>query len=69
MFNEILQKVTGRPYYKFNPRYLMCNEGGANHKAIKYVYDEKFAKARVVGCQWHFRSNVTKKARSMPVDM
>ena len=50
MFNEILQKVTGKPDYKFNPRYFMCNQGGTNHKAIKYVYGEEFAKARVVGC-------------------
>ena len=69
MFNEILQNVTGKPDYKFNPRYFMCNEGGTNHKAIKYAYGEEFAKARVVGCQWHFRSNATKKARSMPEDM
>ena len=69
MFNEILQKVTGKPNYKFNPRYTMYNGGGANHKAIKYVYGEEFAKARVVVCQWHFRRNATKKARSMPEDM
>ena len=63
MFNEILQKVTGKPDYKFNSRYFMCDEGGTNHKAIKCVIGEEVAKAREMGCQWHFRSDATKKAR------
>ena len=69
LFNEILQKVTGKPEYKFNPRYFMGGEGGANYKAIKIVYGEEFAKTRVVGCQWHFRSDATKKSRNLPEDM
>ena len=69
MLNEILQKVTGKPNYKFNSRYFVCDEGSANHKAIKYVYGEEFAKARVVGCKWHFRKNATMKARPMPEDI
>ena len=44
MFNVILQKVTGKPDYKFNPRYFMCDEGRTNHKAIKYVYGEDLPK-------------------------
>ena len=47
-FNEILQKVSGNPEYKFNPCYFLCNEGDANHKAIKTVYGEDFCKTRVV---------------------
>ena len=31
LFNEILQKVTGRPEYKFNLRYFLCDEGSTNH--------------------------------------
>ena len=27
LFNEILQKVTGKPEYKFNPWYFLCDKG------------------------------------------
>ena len=55
LFNEILQKVTGNDKYKFNPRCLLCDEAGANYKAIKLVYGEEFCKQRVCGCQFHFK--------------
>ena len=69
LFNEMLQKVTGKPDYKFNPCYFLCGEGGAKHKAIKIVYREDFCKERLVGCQWHFRSNADKKSKKLPDDM
>ena len=34
LFNEILQKVSGSPEYKFNPHYFLCNEGGANQDSL-----------------------------------
>ena len=49
LFNEMLQKVTGKPDYIFNPCYFLCAEGGANHNAIKIFYGEGFCKERVVG--------------------
>ena len=60
LFNEILSEVSGRPGYKFNPRYFVCDEGGANFKAIREVYGEEFVRHRVKGCQWHFKSDVRK---------
>ena len=60
LFNEILSEVSGRPRYKFNPRYFVCDEGGANFKAIREVYGEEFVRHRVKGCQWHFKSDVRK---------
>ena len=60
LFNEILSQVSGRTGYKFNPRYFVCDEGGANFKAIREVYGEEFVRQRVKGCQWHFKSNVRK---------
>ena len=61
LFNEMLQKVTGKPDYKFNPCYFLWDEGGANHNALKIVYGEDFCKERVVGCQWHFRSDTNEQ--------
>ena len=37
LFNEMLAEITGRPGYKFDPRYFVCEEGGANFKAIREV--------------------------------
>ena len=60
LFNKILSEVSGRPRYKFNPRYFVCDEGGANFKAIREVYGKEFVRHRVKGCQWHFKSDIRK---------
>ena len=36
----------------------MCDEGGANWKALHHIYGAQFIEARVRGCQWHFKSDV-----------
>ena len=42
LFNEMLLEISKRPGYKFNPRYFVCDEGGANFKAVLEVYGEDF---------------------------
>ena len=42
LFNEVLQKVSGIEGYKFNPWCFMCDEGGANYRAVRDVYGEEF---------------------------
>ena len=54
----MLAEISNRPGYKFNPRYFVCDEGGANYKAVHDVYGEDFVRHRVKGCQWHFKSDV-----------
>ena len=58
LFNEILSTVKGEQNYQFNPRYFVCDEAGANYKAIAQVYGTEFSAIRVKGCQWHFKSDV-----------
>ena len=58
LFNEILSIVKEESGYKFNPRYFVCDEAGANYKAIADVYGTEFSAIRVKGCQWHFKSDV-----------
>ena len=53
-FNEMLSEIKGVEGYKFNPRYFMCDEAGANYKAVGAVYRTEFEGRRVKGCQWHF---------------
>ena len=61
LFNEILEKVTGKNSYKFNPRCFVC-DGGANFTGQKEVCGEEFVKDRVYGCQWHFTNDVQNKS-------
>ena len=58
LFNRMLSQVKGQVDYKFNPRYFVCDEGGANWKALRHIYGEKFTESRARGCQWHFKSDV-----------
>ena len=58
LFNEILSIVKEESGYKFNPRYFVCDEAGANYKAIADVYGTEFSAIRVKGCQWHFKLDV-----------
>ena len=69
LFNEILEKETGKPGYKFNPCTFMCEEGSANYKAIEMEYGTDFTKERVVGCQWHFKNDMTWKSWQVGPDM
>ena len=68
LFNEILEKVSGIPNYKFNPRCFLCDEGGVNYKAVKIVCGEDFCHDRVRGCQFHFKQQVQKKKHEVPKD-
>ena len=55
-FNELVAKVSKTEGKMFNPNSFMCDEGAANHKAIRMVYGEDFATSRVMGCQRHFQN-------------
>ena len=53
----------------FNPRFFMCDRGGTNHKAIRIVYGDEFAKRRVVGCQCYFKNDASRIAKCIGPDM
>ena len=53
LLNEMLQKVSGKKTYKFNPWRFYVDEGGANKNAIQEVFGSK-ALRKTVTCQWHF---------------
>ena len=58
LINEMLEKLTKKPGYKFNPNYIMFDEAGANFTSVDGVFGEEFVKHRVVSCQWHFMNKV-----------
>ena len=68
LFNKILAEVRGDENYKFNPRYFVCDESGANYKALALVYGEQFASLRAKGCQWHFKQDVQKHMKHVCPD-
>ena len=68
MFNKMLAEVKGVENYKFNPRYFVCDESGANYKALALVYGEQFASLRAKGCQWHFKQDVQKHVKNVCPD-
>ena len=67
LLNEVLQKVSGIPDYKFNPSRFYVDEAGANKNAIKKVYGKKALK-KTVTCQWHFLRNCRLKRSSVRVE-
>ena len=69
LYNEILQKETGKKGYHFNPHYFMCDKGSANYCAVWQVYGEDFTNSRVVGCQWHFKKDVNRHSKDVSPDM
>ena len=68
LFNQMLSQVTGTVGYKFNPRFFVCDEGGANWKALRHIYGENFTELRVRGCQWHFKSDVRNHINKVGID-
>ena len=64
LLNEVLQKVSGKPKYKFNPSRFYVDEAGANKNAIAKVFGHD-AVNRTVTCQWHFLQCAHAKAMNV----
>ena len=59
LINEMLQIVGKKEEeYKFNPRFILCDEAGGNIRGIKEALGLEFAATRVVTCQWHFMNKI-----------
>ena len=65
----MLEKVSGIKNYKFNPRCFLCDETGANYKAVRIVYGDESCQDRVHGYQFHFKQQIQKKKNEVPLDM
>ena len=57
----MLGQLTKKPGHKFNPNYIMFDEGDANFTSVDAVFTEEFVKLRVVSCQWHFMNKVMER--------
>ena len=65
LFNKMLAEVKGDENDKFNPQYFVCDESGANYKALLLVYGEQFTSLCTKGCQWHFKQDVQKHMKNV----
>ena len=66
LLNEMLQIVGKKEEgYKFNPRYILCDEAGGNIRGIKEALGLEFAAARVVTCQWHFMNKMNNRIQKI----
>ena len=54
--------------YKFNPRYILCDEAGGNIRGIKEALGLEFAATRVVTCQWHFMNKIKERIQKIGED-
>ena len=69
LINEMLQIVGKKEEgYKFNPRYILCDEAGGNIRRIKEALGLEFAAARVVTCQWHFMNKINERIQKIGED-
>ena len=57
-FNEMLQRITQKEDYMFNPKNIMMDEAGANFAGVKNVFGQKFVDEKCITCQWHFLTNM-----------
>ena len=69
LINEMLQIVGKKEKgYKFNPRYILCDEAGGNIRGIKEALGLEFAATRVVTCQWHFMNKINERIQKIGED-
>ena len=60
LLNEMLEHLTKKPGYKFNPNYIMFDEGGANFTSVDSVFGEEFVNAEWL-VVWHFMNKVMER--------
>ena len=69
LINEMLQIVGKKEKgYKFNSRYILCDEAGGNIRGIKEALGLEFAVTRVVTCQWHFMNKINERIQKIGED-
>ena len=55
LLNEVWSEITGKEYYRCNPRAILVNESGANIYGIEEVFGLDFMMSKVENCQMHLK--------------
>ena len=64
LFNELLQKVSGKKTYEFNRTGFCTDMAGANVSAITNVFGNKM-KSAIKSCEFHFKEQRNKRANCL----
>ena len=64
LFNEVLEKISGKEGYGFNPTGWCTDMAGANFAAIRKVFAPE-ATDQVKSCEFHFKDQRNKKAQRL----
>jgi hypothetical protein len=64
ILNEMLQEVSTRNDYVFNPKGFVADENAANWRSIAAVFGEEKVKS-VVSCEFHYKQSVQRHARQL----
>jgi len=67
LLNEMLQNLSGKPDYMFNPSGYVADEHHANWRSIYMVFGRS-GTDRTVSCEFHFRQSVHRQARRLVND-
>ncbi|CAB4039838.1 Hypothetical predicted protein, partial [Paramuricea clavata] len=67
LFNELLQKVSGKKDYKFNPIGFCTNMAGVNFSAITKLFGDEM-KSAVKSCEFRLKEQRNKRACRMQDD-
>jgi hypothetical protein len=64
LLNSMLQNVSGKADYKFNPTGFVADEHHANWRSINSVFGQ-CGTERTVSCEFHFKQSVHRQARRL----
>ena len=67
IFNDMLSEIKKEPGYKFNPKFWVTDEAGANFNGIKQVYGP--GAQRTSTCQFHFSQCLRRLLNKFPSEL
>ena len=67
IFNDMLSEIKKQPGYKFNPKFWVTDEAGANFNGIKQVYGP--GAQRTSTCQFHFSQCLRRLLNKFPSEL
>ena len=65
LWNEVLQEVSGKEDYHFNPKGWIVDENPANWKSMHNVFGDSGVE-RTYSCEFHFKQSIIRHAGKAP---
>lgn len=68
LVNQMLREVTKKKNYKFNPKYFIVDEAGANFNGIQEVFGEEGVR-KTKTCKFHFQQSLQRMLMKFTPDL